>query len=131
MTIPPKIKTEADLRDLIEQTQLQRIQEGEALQAYARDTLESLKPANLIRSTLSDITKSQELKDGIITSTVALAAGYFIKTILQGRSDNNFRKLVGSAAQMTVTTMIANHPEKVKAAGKKVFDLVGTVVDGE
>jgi hypothetical protein len=32
---------------------------------------------------------------------------------------------------MTVTTMIANHPEKVKAAGKKVFDLVGTVVDGE
>jgi hypothetical protein len=125
MTSTPKIQSEADLRAAIEHLKMQRIQEGDALRTHVSDTLDSVKPINLIRDTVRDIAASQELKNGIVTTAVALAAGYFIKALFQGRSKNGFRNVVGSAAQMTVTSMIANHPEAVKAAGQKVFSLVG------
>jgi hypothetical protein len=82
----------------------------------------SIKPANLIKSAIKDITKSPNLVNNIIGTTVGIATGYLSKKIVIGTSANLFRKLFGSLLQLGVTTVIAKHPEAIKSIGKYIID---------
>jgi hypothetical protein len=82
---------------------------------------ESLKPVNLFRSTLSDITSSPYLIENIIGTTLAVATGYLSKKIVVGTSVNRVRKLLGAILQVGITNFVARHADTVKTSGLHVF----------
>ena len=70
----------------------QKIQ-GEQLKQDFTDAYESLKPANILKSTFKDLTTSSELRSNIITTAISMAAGYLSARILKGPNFKLLRRI--------------------------------------
>jgi hypothetical protein len=84
-------------------------------------TYDSLKPANLIRSTLKEVTSSPFLIDTLAGSVIGLTTGYLSKKIVIGASASVLRKLFGSILQFGVTNIISKNSEVIELYGKSIF----------
>jgi len=80
-------------------------------------TCENLKPANLLKSTLTNLSSAPNLLDTLLSTSIGLATGYLSRKIVVGTSRNIFRKLIGSGLQLGITNIVAQHPEAVKSFG--------------
>jgi len=70
-------------------------------------TYESLKPANLIRKTMSEISSSPYLLENILGTAAGLVSGYISKKIATGKSGNLVRNILGTILQFGITNAIA------------------------
>ncbi len=87
-------------------------------------TYESLKPINLIQSTLQEATSSPSITHNIIASLIGLTAGYVSKKIFVGKSQNPFRKALGTLLQITVTNVVAKNADKIITFGEDTFQRI-------
>jgi hypothetical protein len=102
-----EIQLEADKIVLREQLQL---------------TMNSLKPMNLIKSTFKTAVNSPDLMDGVINTALGLATGYLSKTIFVGASSNMVRKVLGSAVQLGVTSLVGQNITSIKSFGHHLLN---------
>jgi hypothetical protein len=123
-----KINSESELRAAIVQLEIKQDAEGKILKEEFFEAYENIKPINLIRSTLVEVTESSDIKDHLLNTSVAIATGYISKILFDGITHNPLRKLLGTALQFGVTTVIAKNPEAVKAVGIGVLKIVSTGV---
>jgi hypothetical protein len=84
---------------------------------------ESLKPGNLIKHTLKEISNSPYLIDNISGSVMGLLSGFLSKKIFVGTSGNVIRKLIGSVLQFGVTNVVAQNSDIIKTVGRTVLRL--------
>jgi len=119
-----KIITEADLRLAIVQLEGKQIQERILMKEQFLITVETLKPINLIKSTLLEAAESEDLQDNFLNATLGLSAGYVSKMMFQGKSGGPVRKLLGTALMFGIKNLIAQNPETVKKWGGLFFTLV-------
>ncbi len=118
------INSKSDLdRSIYALTQLKSAQEI-LLKAQFERILESLKPANIIITTFSDIANSPDLLKSILSTSLGLISGFVSKKIFVGYSNNPFRKFLGNIIQIGVTTVISTNPDAVKTLGNK---FIGTI----
>jgi hypothetical protein len=115
------ITTSKELKEAIILLEEQQAVQGLVLKEQFSTVLESLKPINLIKSTFSQLKSSPDFFDGMLSTTVGLAAGYLSKKTLVGSSANVIRKLLGTLMQFGITTMIAKNPEAVKLVGQNIL----------
>ncbi len=108
------ITSYAELKDAIRLLEVEQALKGQLLKEQFFLTYESLKPVNLVKSTLYDIVLSPYLIDNILSATVSLATGFFTKKIVVSASDSMFRRLIGSIFQIGVTNAVAQHPDAIK-----------------
>ena len=88
-------------------------------------TFESLRPANLLRSTFHDVVSSPHLVDDLLGTAVGLATGFVSKKVMMiGASGNIIRKLIGSALQLGITTVVSQHPETIKSIGQFILQRI-------
>jgi len=85
------------------------------------ETVESIKPSNIIKETLGDLTSSSFLMEKALNIAMVLVGGYISKKIVVGKSNNKIRKLFGNIVQFEVSNLIAKHPEIIKAMGLFIF----------
>ncbi|MDY0102709.1 MAG: hypothetical protein RBS07_07195 [Lentimicrobium sp.] len=78
---------------------------------------ESLKPANLIKNTLKEVSASPYLINNLLIATVGLAAGYVSKKAITGRSHNILIRSLGVMLQFGITNLIAFNPKVIKSFG--------------
>src|SRR4030042_2473103 len=97
------LKKAIELLEAEQTVKLQRLKE-QFYPAY-----ESLKPVNLFKSTLNDISSSPYLIDNLIGTVLGLVTGYLSKKIVVGASVNRVRKLFGAILQFGVTNVVAQH----------------------
>ena len=109
------LKNEIQLLEVEKAFQKQLLKE----QFYA--TYESLKPVNLLRSTISEVASSPYLIDNILGTAVGLATGYLSKKIVVGGSGNIFRKLLGFMMQLSVTNTVAQHPDSIRSISQYIY----------
>lgn len=76
---------------------------------------ENLKPANLIKNTLKEISASPYLLDNLLSASVGLLTGYVSGKAVTGNSTNKFRKFLGIVMQFGVTNIIAQNPKMMKS----------------
>lgn len=119
-----KIITEADLRLAIVQLEGKQIQERILMKEQFLITVETLKPINLIKSTLLEAAESEDLQDNFLNATLGLSAGYVSKMMFQGKSGGPVRKLLGTALMFGIKNLIAQNPETVKKWGGLFFTVV-------
>jgi len=114
----------AELKLAIIETQFEHAIQGELLKEQLLATFESLKPVNIIKSTLSEITSSPYLVENMLSAVIGLVGGFVSKKIAVGTSHNIFRKIMGTALQFGVTNLVAQHPEALKNVGQIIIEKI-------
>lgn len=103
------ITTSVELKNAIQMLEFDQQIREQQLKEQVFLTIESLKPANLIRSTINKITSSPHLIENTLGSAAGLITGYFSKKITTGKSGNLVRNLLGTILQFGVTNVVARH----------------------
>lgn len=115
------INTSAELKQAIAELEERRLQEKEALIEQFHLTREGLQPANLVKSLISDVAGSSEVKDMLINNTIGMASGFISKKLLLGAAPNPVKKLLGSVLQFGIGHLVANNPGALKEAGGRLL----------
>jgi hypothetical protein len=116
-----KITSSAELKKAIQLLEEEQAVKEQLLREQISITYETLKPVNLLKSTLKDISGSPYLIENVLGSAVGLASGYVSKKLVVGASAGILRKLFGSILQFGITNLIASHPEAIKSAGRYII----------
>ncbi len=116
-----EINTQADLRTAILQLEFEQAEKGRVLKEQFMLTSDSMKPLNLIKGTLKDITSAPFLIDNLLGTVVGLSTGYLSNKIVVGASGNIIRKILGSVLGFGVSRVVAQHPDGIKTFGHLIF----------
>ena len=71
------------------------------------DTCESLKPINLIKSTLKEAYSAPDFKTNIVKTVIGIATGFVAKKVLIGNTHNPIKKIAGFILEMVVANKVA------------------------
>jgi len=115
------ITTVSGLKDAILLLKAEQYIKGQLLKEQVYITYESLKPVNLLRKSLHDISTSPDLIENILGTGIGLASGFLTKRVFVGKSGNMFRKLIGSVLQFGVTNFVAQHPDTIKSIEQSIL----------
>ena len=116
------ISTTAELQEAIQLLEAQKSVHLQEMRENFSLTWESLKPANIIKSTIKEIGSSPYLFNNIVNVALGLGAGYLSKKVLFiGRSNRKSRKLLGLILQLGVTKLVVNTPIAIKSLVHNIF----------
>jgi hypothetical protein len=115
------ITTTVSLKSAIQLLEAEQALKGQQLKEQFYIAYESLKPVNLVKHALQDISSSPYLIDNILSTAVGIASGFLTNKIFIGRSGNIVRSLLGSILQFGVTNAVAQHPETIKSLGQVIM----------
>lgn len=115
------ITTTAGLKSAILLLEYRQVENGQRLEEDFYTVVEILKPVNLIRTTLSNITTSPGLVNALLSGALGIATGYLSKKIVVGASGNILKNLLGTVLQFGVTTVVAQHPETVRSISQFIL----------
>ena len=118
------ITSVAELRNAIRFLEAEQTRQAQLLREQSYLVYERLKPINLLRKALQDLSSSPLLIDNIFSTATGLASGYLSKKLLIGSSGNLFRKLIGSILQFGVTMAISRRPDLIKSIGQFILQFI-------
>ena len=111
MTKPNPITS---LKESIRLLEIRQAEEGVMLKEQFKETFESLKPFNLIKSSLKDLTGSAEIKNNLFETVVSILTGYLTKKITINSKGGPLMKIVGVLLQFGVTSLVSKNAEKIR-----------------
>jgi len=90
-----KITNIAELKSAIQHLEYSRANELVLLKNELLDTCESLKPINIIKSTLKEVYTAPDLKATILKTVISITTGFVARKIFINKSPNMITKLLG------------------------------------
>jgi hypothetical protein len=115
------ITSAAELKDAIQLLEAEQSIKGQLLREQLFLTYEGLKPINLLKNALKEISSTPYLIDNISGTAMGLLGGFLSKKIFVGASGNLIRKLFGSVLQIGVTNLVAQNSETIKSVGQALI----------
>ena len=106
------------LNTAIIEAEIKQSQEWQTLETNFKQTIQQIKPINLLKSRLKEIGNTSNFGDAILSNAVGLATGYLTKNVLIGSTTQPIKKAMGAFLQYQVTAAISKHPETVHALTK-------------
>lgn len=76
----------------------------------------NVKPVNLLKQTLNEVVSSPIILDKLLATSIGLVSGFITKKIITGKSDNKFRKIIGTILEFGVINIIAQRNVFFKTA---------------
>jgi hypothetical protein len=104
-----KIHKAEDLKNAILELEAKKIVEEEALKRQFHETIETFKPSNILKNTVSEAAASPQFKHNLLNLAIGLGAGYLTNKIAVGRKAGLFARTLGTALQFGVTSMVAKN----------------------
>lgn len=101
------------LRENIRLLEIRQAEEAIQLKQQFRITYESLKPVNLIKSSLHELVESTEVKNNLFESLLAIISAYLSKTIVTSKG-NVFMKIIRLFAHFGLSNVIINNAETIR-----------------
>lgn len=118
------------LREAIVQLKIRSADEGAILKEQLMYMVERFQPVNLIKSTLSDIVASREIKNDVVGASMGLAAGYLAKVLVGSVTRSPFKKLLGTIAMVGITKAMSDNHGAVQSIGARIFRSIGKRLGG-
>ena len=115
------INSAAELKDAIQLLEAEQSIKGQLLREQLFLTYEGLKPVNLLKNALKEISSTPYLIDNISGTAMGLLGGFLSKKIFVGASGNLIRKLFGSVLQIGVTNLVTQNSEIIKSVGQALI----------
>lgn len=116
-----KLTSVVKLRNEIAELEIDQIVKKELFKEQLMFTYDSLRPVNMLKRALKDISSSPGLIDNVLGTTLGLASGYLSKKMFIGNKSGLLRNLIGSVVQFGVTNLVAQHPDAIKSFGQSVL----------
>jgi hypothetical protein len=127
------ISSVADIKNSIRFLEADQELKGQQLRAQFNNISDSLKPVNLLRNAVHEISSSPFLMKNIAGAALGLATGYLSKRVVFGASKNIIKRILGIALQFGVTNFIARHPDDIASYGqvlqKRIFSQKKSTTD--
>jgi hypothetical protein len=120
-----KITKASDLKIVIQELEYKQALELSLLKEQFLITYDSLRPINIIKNTLRDLTSSPEIKDNLIGTTVGLTAGYISKTIIQATTSNPLIKIFATVLQFGISNVVSKNQDTIKLIPGMLMKLLG------
>jgi hypothetical protein len=115
------ITTSDELKNAIQILEFDQQVREQQLKEHVYLAIESLKPVNLIKSTIHEVVSSPHLIDNVLGVAMGLTSGYISKKIVLGKSVNVIRKLFGTLLQFGITNVVAQNSESIKTFGQSIY----------
>jgi hypothetical protein len=115
------ITSSSALKEAIQLMEVEQGIQAQLLKDQFLLTVDSMRPVNVLKSTLHDISSSPKLIDNILGLTMGITSGFLTNKIFVGASGNLLRKLLGSVLQFGVTNAVAQHPDTIKSYGHMIM----------
>ncbi len=125
-----KIHKASELKDAILELEAKKIVSEEALKKQFHQTIESFKPGNILKNTVSEVTASPLFKHNILNLALGLGAGYLTKKVAVGRKAGLLARTVGTALQFGVTSLIAKNKANEEKVSHKRGNLLSRIFSG-
>ena len=93
-------------------------------------TYDSIKPLNIIKNTLKEVTSTPDIKDSLINNIIGLATGYLSRKVIIGDSDNPFRKILGLLLQLFMAGIVVRHADTIKTVGNNIIQFLIDYING-
>ncbi len=103
-----------DLQEKILFLELKQADEKMQLKDQFNLSYESLKPSNLIKNSLDEFIETTDFKEGIVDTTLSLAAGYLSKKIVFGSTHNPIKLIIGNLVQAGITSLVSRNTDEIK-----------------
>lgn len=102
-----KVANTTDLDTAIKRLKRKAELQEADIQDQIHTILVSLKPTNLLKTTIHEVQESTELKHNLFKVALGLGAGYFSRKLVVGKSAGIVKKAIGTALQYGVTQFIS------------------------
>lgn len=112
----------ASLKETIRLLEIKQAKEAEELKEQFRLTIESLKPSNILKNSLRELTNSLEVKNSLFETIVSILSGYITKKIMIKSDGNPFLKIFGALLQFGVTSLMAKNAEAIRLYITQLID---------
>lgn len=120
-----KISSRAELKAAIQELEGKLDNEWPLLKKEFFNTYESLKPINILKTTLKEAIASPNLKTDVINGAIGLTTGILAKKVILGKTLNPLTKLLGIILEMAVANKVKKNADGVRSIGtfimKKIF----------
>ncbi len=113
MKTPPVELLGAQIRE----KETERETHRQELKAQFQVTYESLKPINLIKTTLQQAISSPEIGSNLINTGIGLAAGFVAKKLVTGGSANPITRMLGIVLETVVARKTEANADSIRSAG--------------
>lgn len=117
-----KITSTSELKNVIQQLEYQRKIELEMLKDHVNQIVESLKPINIMKGMVQNISSSPSLLRGVINTVTGLISGYFSKKIyLNSSGAGPIKKyLVSNLLQVGVSRLLTTNLDAIRSVGQGI-----------
>ena len=112
-----EIKNASDLEAAIIRLKHKKDLQTDQVKDQFNEAVDSLKPINLLKSSLNKVVNSPGLVEKIINATVGLGAGVLSKKLLIGKSTGIVKKILGTALEFGVAGLITKNSSAIKSGG--------------
>jgi hypothetical protein len=109
------ITTASELKNAIQFLEIEHDLHTQELKEQFAITVTRLRPINLLKSSLKDITTSPHVIDNVISTVLGLATGYISNKLVVGTSINKFRKVLGSVVQLGISNLVTHNSGMLKS----------------
>lgn len=116
-----EINSLAQLREEIAELELKQVVAHRELKLQLKITYESLRPANLIKHTLKELTAAPEVKVDFLNSILGIASGFVSKKLIIGNSHNPVKQALGTLLQVGVTNLVIKNGQQIKSVAVRIL----------
>jgi hypothetical protein len=116
-----QITTVAGLKNAIQILEIEQNARKEELKEQLHLTYESLRPVNIIRSTLKELFS---MSDNIPGTALGAAGGFLLKKLLVGSSGGVLKRLIGTVLQLGITNIASHKSDAIKSLGLSLFQRI-------
>ncbi len=116
------IKTAAELKIAIEQLEHKHAAEWPLLKNEFRNTYESLKLINIIKSTFKEAVTVPDLKTNVINAAIGLTTGMVAKKIMLGKTLNPFARLLGLVVEIAIAGKVTKNADGIRSVGSLIMN---------
>jgi len=109
-----KIHNASDLKKAIEELELEKDNQEELLRVHFNEVLEKIKPANLVKETVAEVSESMDFKKNLTNVALGIGVSYLSKKLLVGKKTSGIGKqLLGTALEFGLANFAAKKSKDI------------------
>ena len=112
------------LKELIASKEAEHAMQETIVREQLLVTYETLKPINLLKSTIAQAVQSPEIRSNVANAILGRAAGFAVKHLIQLGTRNPLVKISASIAEMIVAGQVTQNAEEIKTIGAMVLSKI-------
>jgi hypothetical protein len=110
------------LKERIRLLEIKQAEEGQQLKAQLLLTYESLKPINLLKSSVKELVTSDGIRDSLFKSVVLLVSGFLSNLFISKTKGGPFLKMLASLLQLGATNFIGRYSDQIQDFFTNIID---------